>query len=237
MEQPGQPVNWDGAVNAWRISGSVFRMGRREWVTEAGWKQAYDDGVRTVIDLRNSSEHGVRDTDPAVGADVLAAFEVVHAPTEDPDHPEFKELCSPYLNDPACYAANARLFPEKLVAVFKAVAAAPAGVVIHCSAGRDRSGMVAAMLQDLSGAGDHEIVSGYQAAMRGINERHRLVGPPHKHERYLAEDALVPLLEKRGGGALDFVRGLDTRNYLLRHGVTVAELAAIRSRLATRVTT
>ena len=173
MEQPGQPVHWDGAVNAWRISGSVFRMGRREWVTEAGWKQAYDDGVRTVIDLRNAAEHGRRDTDPEVGADVLAAFDVVHAPTEDPDHPEFKELCSPYLNDPDCYAANARLFPDKLVAVFRAVAAAPAGVVIHCSAGRDRSGMIAAMLQDLTGAGDHEIVSGYQAAMRGINERHR----------------------------------------------------------------
>jgi protein-tyrosine phosphatase len=235
MEQPGQPVHWDGAVNAWRISGSVFRMGRREWVTEAGWKQAYDDGVRTVIDLRNAAEHGRRDTDPEVGAEVLAAFDVVHAPTEDPEHPEFKELCSPYLNDPDCYAANARLFPDKLVAVFRAVAAAPAGVVIHCSAGRDRSGMIAAMLQDLTGAGDHEIVSGYRAAMRGINERHRTAAVPHKHERYLEEHALLPLLEKRGGGALAFVRRLDTTNYLLRHGITVAELAAIRSRLATRV--
>ncbi|CAN7476398.1 tyrosine-protein phosphatase [Arthrobacter sp. LjRoot78] len=237
MEQPGQPVHWDGAVNAWRISGSVFRMGRREWVTESGWKQAYDDGVRTVIDLRNPSEQGLRDTDPEVSAEVLAAFDVVHAPTEDPHHPEFKELCFPYLNDPACYAANARLFPDKLAAVFRSIAAAPAGVVIHCSAGRDRSGMIAAMLQDLTGAGDHEIVAGYQAAMRGINERHRTVGPPHKHERYLDEDALVPLLEKRGGGALKFVRGLDTRNYLLRHGITPAELAAIQSRLASRVTT
>jgi protein-tyrosine phosphatase len=236
MEQPGQPVHWDGAVNAWRISGSVFRMGRREWVTEAGWKQAYDDGVRTVIDLRNGAEHGRRDTDPEVDAEVLAAFDVVHAPTEDPDHPEFKELCSPYLNDPSCYPANARLFPEKLVAVFRAVAAAPAGVVIHCSAGRDRSGMVAAMLQDLTGARDHEIVSGYQAAMRGINERHR-TGPPHAHERYLEEAALGPLLEKRGSGALEFVRRLNTRNYLLRHGITAAEVIAIRSRLANRVTT
>lgn len=230
-------MHWDGAVNAWRISGSVFRMGRREWVTETGWKQAYDDGVRTVIDLRNPSEQGLRDTDPEVSAEVLAAFDVVNAPTEDPHHPEFKELCFPYLNDPACYAANARLFPDKLAAVFRAIASAPAGVVIHCSAGRDRSGMIAAMLQDFTGAGDHEIVAGYQAAMRGINERHRTVGPPHKHERYLDEDALVPLLEKRGGGALEFVRGLDTRNYLLRHGITPAELAAIGSRLASRVTT
>jgi protein-tyrosine phosphatase len=235
MEQPGQPVNWDGAVNAWRISGGVFRMGRREWVTEAGWKQAYDDGVRTVIDLRNAVERGRRNTDPEVGAGALARFDVVHAPTEDPDDPEFKAVCSPYLNDPSCYADNARLFPEKLAAVFKAVAYAPAGLVIHCSAGRDRSGMIAAMLQDLSGASDSEIVTAYQLAMRGINERHRTAGPPHAHERYLKEEALVPLLEKRGGGALEFVRRLDTGNYLLRHGITAAELTAIRYRLGARV--
>jgi protein-tyrosine phosphatase len=236
MEEPGQPVTWDGAVNEWRISGSVYRMGRREWVTDAGWKQAYDDGVRTVIDLRNAGELGRRDTDPEVGDGALAAFDVVHSPTEDPDDPEFKAICTPYLNDPSCYADNARLFPGKLAAVFKAVAASAGGVVIHCSAGRDRSGMIAAMLQDLTGASDQEIVAGYQSAMRGINERHRTADRPHAHERYLEEEALAPLLEKRGGGALEFVRRLDTGTYLLRHGVTEAELTAIRFRLGARVT-
>ncbi len=88
-------MHWDGAVNAWRISGGVFRMGRREWLTEAGWKQAYDDGVRTVIDLRNAAEHGRRDTDPEVGADVLAVFDVVHAPTEDPYPPGVQGIVFP----------------------------------------------------------------------------------------------------------------------------------------------
>ncbi|HET6269771.1 MAG TPA: protein-tyrosine-phosphatase, partial [Arthrobacter sp.] len=32
---------WDGAVNAWHVAGEVYRMGRREWLTEAGWQQAY----------------------------------------------------------------------------------------------------------------------------------------------------------------------------------------------------
>ena len=50
------PVSWDGAVNAWRVAGSVYRMGRREWLTAAGWQEAYRDGVRTVIDLRNPGE-------------------------------------------------------------------------------------------------------------------------------------------------------------------------------------
>jgi protein-tyrosine phosphatase len=221
-----EPVGWDGAVNAWRVAGSVYRMGRREWLTAAGWQQAYDDGVRTVIDLRNPAERQPRPADPEVG-EALAPFDVVHAPTEDPDHPEFKALCVPYLNDPAFYAANARFFPDRLAAVFRSVAESPGGVVIHCSAGRDRSGMIAAMLQDLAGATDDDIVSAYQAAMRGINERHRTMTTPHPHERYLDQAELAPLLEIRGAGVLQFVRSLKTRDYLLAHGVTPAELDRI----------
>ena len=34
-------MEWDGAVNAWHVAGDVFRMGRREWLTEAGWRQVH----------------------------------------------------------------------------------------------------------------------------------------------------------------------------------------------------
>jgi protein-tyrosine phosphatase len=231
MEQPGQPAPWDGAVNGWHVAGGVFRMGRREWLTEAGWQQAFDAGVRTLIDLRNPEERQGRDTDPPVSAATLAAFDVVLAPTEDPGNSEFRQICGPYLNHPAFYADNARIFPGRLARVFKAVAAAPAGVVIHCSAGRDRSGMVAAMLQELAGDGEEAIVRGYQRAMQGINEHHRRSATPHPHERYLPEEVLRPLLEERGESLLGFLRTLQTEEFLRRNGVTEGELGAIRARL------
>jgi protein-tyrosine phosphatase len=224
-------VAWDGAVNAWHVAGDVYRMGRREWLTEAGWNQAYDGGIRTVIDLRNDDERQRRETDPPVASEVMAAFDVVLAPTEDPGNGEFRAICGPYLNNPASYADNARIFPEKLAGVFKAVAAAQGGVVIHCSAGRDRSGMVAAMLQDLAGDTDDAIVLGYQRSMRGINDHHRLAAVPHPHERYLPDEVLLPLLEFRGGSLLRFVRSLKTAEYLRHHGVTDTELTAILGKL------
>jgi len=104
-------------------------------------------------------------------------------------------------------------------------------VVIHCSAGRDRSGMIAAMLQDLAGDSDEAIVSGYQRSMRGINEHLRHAAVPHPHERFLPENVLVPLLESRGQSLLQFVRSLNTADYLFRHGVTTPELAAILGKL------
>ncbi|MCU1519578.1 MAG: protein tyrosine phosphatase [Pseudarthrobacter sp.] len=237
MEKAGGPLDWDGAVNAWHVAGRVFRMGRREWLTEAGWRNAYDDGVRTVVDLRNSHEARRRDTDPAVAEAAWAGVRIVSAPTEEPDDPRFTALCGPYLNDPAYYGHNATLYPEKLVAVFRAIAeAAGAGaVVVHCAAGRDRSGMVAAMLQDLAGDSDELIARGYEQAARGINERYRTHGPPHSRERYVEEAELAPLLAHRGRTVVAFVRGLPTEDFLLRHGLGHAELAAVRSVLGARV--
>ncbi len=224
-------MEWDGAVNAWHIAGGVFRMGRREWLTEAGWQQAYDGGIRTVVDLRNPEERRRRDSDPSVSAETMAAFDVVLSPTEDPQDIEFRRLCVPYLNDPAYYADNARIFPDRLAGVFKAVAEARGGVVIHCSAGRDRSGMIAAMLQDLAGAGEEAIVRGYERAVRGINEHHRVSTVPHPHERYLPEEVLAPLLETRLESLLRFVRHVKTGDFLRHNGITDRELTAILAKL------
>lgn len=238
MKKPGGPLDWDGAVNAWHVAGHVYRMGRREWLTAAGWRTAYDDGVRTVVDLRNSHEARRRDTDPAVTEAAWSGIRLVSAPTEDPDDPRFIAVCGPYLNDPAHYVHNVRLFPAKLVEVFRTIAeAAPAGgVVVHCAAGRDRSGMVAAMLQDLAGDTDEQIAAGYARAARAINERYRTHGPPHDRERYIGETELAPLLEERGHTVVAFVRDLDTEDFLLRHGLTAAELIAVRSVLGATVT-
>lgn len=235
MEASGKPAGWDGAVNAWHIAGEVYRMGRREWLTETGWRQARRSGIRTVIDLRNEEEIRRRETDPAVSETAMAVFDVVLAPTEDPANDEFRAICGPYLNNPAAYADYARLFPQNLAGVFKAVAVARGGVVIHCSAGRDRSGMIAAMLQDLAGDSEEAIVHGYQRSMRAINEHHRRARIPHPHERYLPDDVLEPLLEFRGQSLLTFLRSLNTGEFLRRHGVSDTELAAVRTKLGSSV--
>ncbi|WP_284975600.1 tyrosine-protein phosphatase [Arthrobacter sp. efr-133-TYG-104] len=229
-----ESVHWDGAVNAWRIAGDVYRMGRSEWVTEAGWSQMYDDGVRTVIDLRTSRERRSRDTDPKVPADVKARIDVVHCPTEDPDHSRFSELFGPYLKDPEQYADYLNLFGGKVAAVFKAIAASPGKVVVHCSAGRDRSGVIALILQRLAGFSDEEIVQGYEFAARGINERHRTHGAPHAHDPYLSDDDLGALLTQRRTSLRAFLRSFDATGFLEAHGVSAAEVRAIRGKLATR---
>lgn len=224
-------VHWDGAVNAWRIAGSVYRMGRREWLTEAGWQQMYDAGIRTVIDLRTAREQQPREVDPVVSEDATARFDIVHCPTEDPANEDFTALFGPYLKDPAHYADYLRLFSDNIAAVIRAIAAATGGVVVHCAAGRDRSGVIAVMLQNLAGASDEEIVRGYQQGMRGINERHRYHRAPHAHDAYLEKDALEVMLASRSVSLLEFAHSLDTQAFLTANGVSETEIAAVLVKL------
>ncbi|MFK0009974.1 tyrosine-protein phosphatase [Paenarthrobacter sp. NPDC090520] len=231
MTSAPQAVPWDGAVNAWRVAGDVYRMGRHEWVTAAGWQQMYDDGVRTVIDLRASRERRQRDTDPQVPDDVKARIDVVHCPTEDPDHSQFTTLFGPYLKEPGQYGEYLALFADKIALVFTAIAASPGKVVVHCSAGRDRSGVIALMLQRLAGVDDREIVRGYELAARGINERHRTHGAPHAHDPYLPAADLEALLERRRTALEAFLAGLDVQAYLRANGVTDSQLEVLKAKL------
>ena len=219
---------WPAACTGWAAAnGSPRRAGGTR----------YDDGVRTVVDLRNSREARRRDTDPAVAEEAWSGMQIVSAPTEEPDDPRFTALCGPYLNDPAHYVHNVRLFPEKLVAVFRAIAdAVPAGgVVVHCAAGRDRSGMVAAMLQDLAGDSDGQIANGYAQAARGHQRalpHARAAARPRTLRRGSRTGAAAGKTWPRRGGLCP---GPGHRGFLLRHGLTDTELHAVRSVLGVTV--
>ena len=83
-------MGWDGAVNAHEVVPGLMRMGRREWVTEAGWRAALEAGYDTVVDLRSPFEFDVRRVgDVEVPAEALAGLTGVNCPTVDPQHPGF----------------------------------------------------------------------------------------------------------------------------------------------------
>ena len=234
-------MDWEGAANARDLGGipaahgniqpgRIYRMGRSEWLTGRGWQQAYDAGVRTVIDLRNAAEIGRRDTDPVLPPSAARGIGFLNLPTQEPDDPDFTALTGPYMSSPRFYPENLRRWPEKFAAIAAAVAdAPPGGVVIHCSAGRDRTGLVTALLLGVAGVRPPDIAADYRAALTGINDWHRT--QQHPRERPLDDAGLTARADAAEGELLGFLQDFDAADYLRRAGTDQETLTRLRSRL------
>lgn len=230
MTQSGDEPQWEGAVNARHVLGSIYRMGRREWLTSLGWQQAHADGVETVIDLRNPEEVRRRPTDPQIDAAATAGILIINAPTEEPGHPVFERLAVPYMNHPRMYPVNLEIFPERITEVFHQIAAARGKIVLHCSAGRARTGLIVSMLLKLADRTDL-LESQYAASLRGINEWHKISPVKHPHESYIEEHDLIAPLNERLEALGAFLDSLGVESFLLANGLHPDELEAIKQKL------
>ena len=125
---------------------------------------------------------------------------------------------------------NLEFFPEKVAEVFRQIAAAQGNIIVHCSAGRDRTGLVVSLLLKLAGRQDL-LETQYEASLRGINEWHRISPVKHPHESHIGEPELAGLLAERIEALDAFVGSLDVEAFLLEHGLERPEIEALRTTL------
>jgi protein-tyrosine phosphatase len=173
---------WDGCVNVRDLGGhptedgaetrfgAVVRADSVRTLSDAGWRGLVDYGIATIVDLRFHSE---LDADPPATLPV----DVVHVPLfPEPGSADWDAI------DAVANAATDRVDtvravylevlerrPRAFAAAVAAVADAPSGgVVVHCAAGKDRTGLVSALLLRLAGVGVAEIGADYAESERNL---------------------------------------------------------------------
>jgi protein-tyrosine phosphatase len=238
---------WDGCLNVRDLGGhatedgghtafgAVIRADSVRRLSEDGWRQLLDYGIARIVDLRHADELAA---DPPADVPV----EVVHVPVlPDPAWPYWDEIDA--VSDAAGDAAAARAavylefldrFDHGFAAAISAVAeAGEGGVLVHCFAGKDRTGLVAALLLRLAGVSTRDVAADYAVSEENLRRwsepwieraeddvererRRRTAAAPAA-----AMETVLRRLEERGG----------PRGYLRSAGVPDRDLRRVRDRL------
>lgn len=239
-EATAQHSTWDGAFNlrdlgdlplaegGATVSGRVYRSGSREYLTTTGWNQASAAGLHTVVDLRNAPTETARlPFHATIDESVMQTFCVLNRPTEAQGDDDFMTVCGPWLDHPRSYADNVAFYPVKFAAVFRAIAESPGPVLIHCAAGRDRTGMVIGMLLSLTGVRHDAIIDDYEVAVRAVNA-HLEAHPGGGRESAHTIEHLNERIAERRAALAGWLTDLDVREYLASVGLAETEILRLR---------
>ena len=249
-------VAWEGFFNTRDLGGlptrsggttrhgAFFRAADLRFVTETGWTQARESGVRTVIDLRNADEIRPAEnplTAQAGSAQFAAAPEGpvtpagvdrLEVPLDDIDDVEFwRQVNRERLNGtPLYYPVFLRRKAGRCAAVVKAIAhAEPGGVLFHCGGGRDRTGLIALLLLALADVEPEAIAADYAMSAEALKALYAAMGTADQ------APVIQAVFAERGTTAEEAVMatldGFDVEQYLLGAGVTGSELRSVRGRL------
>jgi protein-tyrosine phosphatase len=165
----GRHLDWEGCLNVRDLGGlpaaggrvtrwgAVVRSDSPAGLTPAGWSALRAHGIRTIVDLRNDDE---RTTYSAA-----AGLDTVHVPLDDLGDTEFwRRIWDDDLDGtPRYYRPFLEHKAERCAAAVAAVAdARPGGVLVHCTIGRDRTGLVSLLLLALVGVAPADIADDYE---------------------------------------------------------------------------
>jgi protein-tyrosine phosphatase len=118
--------------------------------------------------------------------------------------------------------------------VFEAIAAAGQGAVLyHCTAGKDRTGMISAMLLQLAGVPRDQIVHNYAVSAYYLQP---MISAATMSQMIKTQPAIAALMGSPPDAIEGFLDALDSRYggsaaYLQAAGVSASDIAKIRGRL------
>jgi protein-tyrosine phosphatase len=147
---------WDGCVNVRDLGGLplegggetrfgvVVRADSIRGLTERGWQALLDHGVRSAIDLRADDELAA---DPPAEAPIPVA----HLPLA-PSNLDWSSVRSGYVG-------LLEKYRPQFARAATAIAQSDGAVVVHCQGGRDRTGVLVALLLALAGVELEAIVA------------------------------------------------------------------------------
>ncbi len=163
-------LNWNDCQNTRHLGGFVtsdqrvtnalalVRSDNLTRLTLEGQNAVMSDGVTTVIDLRFAQELEKAANPFAARADM----NYLHLPLMTTAQTEAMTAVRAATTTKEAYRATLEGFGDNIAAIVNAIAESPKGrVVLHCSAGKDRTGLMTALILSAVGVSKQDITKDY----------------------------------------------------------------------------
>lgn len=240
---------WEGCLNVRDLGGLATEDGRRtrpgavvradniRKLTDAGWRSLAEHGVRRIVDLRMPWELA---TDEPRDVDVEVVHVSVFGAGMDAEYLEELDAHLASVDDVADHYAYSYVdwlerYREHFGRAFAAVADADGTVLVHCMGGKDRTGIVSALLLRLAGVPYATIGEDYAVTAANLEPSTSRWIPAVEDE---IERAKWARLAATPGVAMERVvreveeRYGDVASYLRAAGLSDAQVDRLRERLA-----
>jgi protein-tyrosine phosphatase len=239
----------EGAANARAVvPGVLLRSDNLQGLTKGDLRRLVEqESLEVVLDLRTGVEvelegPGPMAAQPGVRIEHLSLYQEAGRTDEHPGdvvepeaHPDSEDWPAetPVVSH---YLSYLRRRPDSIVESVRTIARARGAVLVHCAAGKDRTGVVVAMALDAAGVDHATIVADYLASRERIEAiMDRLVRSPTYRDELEGDDPwdhaplpgtmerVLELIEERFGGSAA---------WLTAHGLSADDLARLRRRLS-----
>lgn len=247
-------IDLEGAVNARAVvPRRLLRSDNLQDLTPSDIQHLVEDHqLRAVIDLRTGVEVRLEGPGPltreervtiehrSLYPEVGAHTDAIQADTVIPWH-DGADRGADLPDEPPTvrtYWNYLERRPDSIVAALRTIADPPEGgaVLVHCAAGKDRTGLVVALAMEVAGADRDAVIADYARTSERIDRVvARLAASPTYAADMRTEDPqhhaatpatmarILELLDERHGGAA---------GWLAEHGFGEDDAAALRARLA-----
>ncbi|TLF75929.1 tyrosine-protein phosphatase [Nocardia cyriacigeorgica] len=224
----GLPTAGGGTIRP----GVLLRSAQLSSLDEAGHAVLRELGVRAVHDLRGQPEIAKHGADQLPDGIRLTVTPFDSDMGEAPPH------------DPATGAAMAhmievyRMFPARpeahaaIVALAESIVRGDGAVLVHCAAGKDRTGWAVATLLRAVGVGEQDVLADYLLSNSAVPVLKAMLTENLGADHVFSDD-LLGVREEYLRSGLDAVRDLhgDIERYLDAIGLTAELRARLRERL------
>lgn len=162
------------------VTGRLFRSANHAGASDADLARLRDMGIATIIDLRRPAE---RERQPSRRWDGFSGLVI-----ENDDHDEGAETWDVFMSrwdmTPESFRAYMHRYythaphAPRLISLYRryfdALATADGALVVHCAAGKDRTGLIVALTHKLAGVHHDDVIADYM--LTNDPERFEAVG-------------------------------------------------------------